>query len=133
MQKLRNFTPHPFTFYAEADCTLDPTGRKQILNEGAEPLFTVQKEPVALTAQMKDIQEGVLQVNGVEIPNIKKVVVSCDPLPALANDEYALVSFIYASAAKQKGWDVSRLRTTDPCYKTMDGFPCGVIKVVEVV
>lgn len=141
--KLRNFTPHAFAFFALAACVFDQKSRKNILQatnasdpERAvsiypEPLFSVSPEPTPLRATMVETQFGSIETEGNEIPDVDMAVTSCDPLPALADDEIAIVSFVYMAAAKQQGWDTIKLRTTLPCYLSPDGLPHGVVKLVR--
>jgi hypothetical protein len=127
--KLRNFTPHAFTFFAIADCTFDQKSRKFIRPVDAQLMFNVVPEETPLRATLNETAAPDHVEEYGSIPQVTQTVGSCDPLPTLKEGELAIVSFVYMSAAKAQGWDCSRLRTTIPCYIDPAGLPAGVVKL----
>jgi len=127
--KICNFTPHSFTFYPLSACFTDPKSKKLILAAGTAPLFTVYPEEMELRCETEMTDAPAVQIGQHSIAQTEITVVSCDPLPELADGEIAIVSLLYMNTAKAKGWDCSKLRTAVLCYLDAASAPKGVVKL----
>lgn len=105
-----NFTPHNLNFFAPDSVTFDPSMRKNVAKEGAEPSHVIPSSGM-LSAKIETVADG--DING--IPVFTKKVTGCDPLPE--GDSLCVVSALYATAAQRQGLDMSRVFTVaDPVF-----------------
>ena len=131
--KIKNYTPHKLVFFKEQDCDFDPKSRKLILRDGAKPILEIDSDG-ALNARIAQQDNGSLNINGIAIPVVATSYDDVDELPELGDDEFAVVSFLYAQAAKGLGFDTSKLYTVMTVYKLVDGrpVPAGAVKLAKI-
>ncbi len=123
MLKIYNGTQHNIVFYSKDDCTSIENGRKLILNEGAEPIFTIEPG-TNLNCTKSNADAPTLDSS---VPLVGAVIFTdADELPN-GYDLY-VVSNLYRSAVKELGGDTSKLATVSgTVYKGQanEYKPCG--------
>lgn len=91
------------------DCVYDPATRKY---RGGVPCALIPWSGQLLNVTYRQASAGVLNYGGTDIPCFTAgEILSVDPLPGGAADDYCLVSTQYALACKLLGLDTSRLLT----------------------
>ena len=95
-----NNTPHSINIYCGSE--FDPKIRKY---RGGSLDRTIESCGVLLNARMKEIDDE--PIDG--IMTKRSSIISADPIPD--DENYHIVSQLYLSAARQSGWDTSRLIT----------------------
>ena len=95
-----NNTPHAIGIYSGSE--FDPKIRKY---RGGSLERTIEPSGVLLNAKMEEI--GDEPIDGIITKRSR--IISADPIPDDGN--YHVVSQLYLSAARQSGWDTSRLIT----------------------
>lgn len=123
MLKIYNGTQHVINFYSKDDCTSIEGGRKLILNEGAEPIFTIEPG-VNLNCTKSNANPPTLES---PVPLVGAVTFTgADELPE-GYDLY-VVSNLYRAAVVELGRDSSKLATVSgTVYKGQvnEYKPCG--------
>lgn len=95
-----NNTPHYVNIYVGAE--FDPKIRKY---RGGHITQIIEPSGVLLNAKMQEIDDEPID----DIVTKRSSIISADPIPDDGN--YHIVSQLYLSAARQNGWDTSRLIT----------------------
>lgn len=95
-----NNTPHAINIYTGSE--FDSKIRKY---RGGSLERTIEPSGVLLNAQMQEIDDE--PIDGIMAK--RSSIISADPIPDDGN--YHIVSQLYLSAARQSGWDTSRLIT----------------------
>ena len=107
--KIYNGTPHAINVVKKDSCTFNAAIRKWVATD-PETVAQIASDGV-LSARIETVESGAFG----NVPVFSKKIVGIDPLPE-GYDIY-VVSALYVSAARQMGYDTSKLYTVaDPVY-----------------
>ena len=123
MSIIKNMTPHAIKLYNNV--VFDPKIRKYHLSETSVLVENIEPSGKMLSAKMAE--EDSDPIGWIQTKRTK--IVSADPIPE--GDGYCIVSQLYLSAAKQMGWDTSRLLTIGGAVVDNDGRTVGAAFLVR--
>lgn len=115
-----NNTPHAIYLYTGS--SFDSKIRKY---RGGSRERTIESSGVLLSARIQEIDDE--PIDG--IATKRTSIISADPIPDDGN--YHIVSQLYLSAAKQSGWDTSRLLTIGGAVVDYAGHTIGASFLVR--
>lgn len=122
-----NFTPHQISVFGANDVVFDPSIRKNVVKDGAQPVASIPSSGM-LSAKIATVADGA--ING--IPVFRKTVTGIDALPD--GDSLCIVSALFATAAQQQGLDLSRIVTVaDPVFSADGRTVLGCLGICPVI
>ncbi len=118
-----NMTPHAIVILAPSRAYFDDAVRK-LITRTPVVLRTIAPSGQLLNARIVSKEAG--EIDGIPVKSTS--IASCDAVPG--GEDFYIVSQLYLAAAKQAGYDTSRLLTVgEAVYSAGDIKPVGVLNL----